>query len=478
MVVELRHAMSQATSISALSVSALSLTVLLGLTACKAVGPDYETPTMNLPTSFSKSGVNWNRTSPDSLPKPREWWKLYKDRTLNSLVERALRENQEIVAADARMRQARNISLATRGLYFPVIDVGASASRSKSVFGGGTTILQNIYSVPLDLSYEIDLWGKVRRQVEGAEASEQVSEETLNAMRLTIASEVAQNYFALRAVDADRAVLDQTLELRRRALGLLTEQRDAGAISGLDLSLAQTQVSTAEAERIGLDQDRVKLVNALAVLTGAAATGSSIPENPKLPDPPNVPGTVPSELLLQRPDIRAAERRVAVANADIGVATAAYYPSVRLGASGGVQSNTFSQLFKSDALVWSIGPNVSLPLTDQVFLRYRKDAAVNAHEAATADYRQIVLDSMREVEDALQGSSILIRQQKAQQDALNSARQAYDLSSKRFDAGLVSFLDVVDTERTRLDAERGYNAVRAQRLAISVSLIKALGGEW
>ena len=474
MVVQFPHAMSPASSIYTASFSAF-----LVLTACQPVGPNHEMPTVNLPASFSDGGVKWKSSSPDSLPKPRSWWKLYNDRTLTSLVERALDQNQEIAAASARLRQARNISLATRGEYFPSVDIGASANRSKSRFSSvGTSTIENNYSVPVDFSYEVDLWGKVRRQVEGAKASEEATAETLNAIRLSIAGEVAQTYFALRAVDADRDLLTKTVELRKKALDLLTEQRDAGAISGLDLSRAQTEVSTAEADRIQLDRDRIELVNALAVLTGSTATGSSVPERADLPDPPRIPTTVPSELLLQRPDIRAAERRVAVANADIGVATAAYYPSITIGGSGGVQSDTVSQLFKSSALVWSIGPSISLPIIDQKFLRYRKDAAVNAHEAATADYRQIVLDSIREVENALQGGSILVRRQKAEEQALSSARQTFDLSSKRFEAGLVSFLDVVDSERTRLDAERRTNAVRAERLAVSVSLIKAIGGEW
>ncbi|MBX3740536.1 MAG: efflux transporter outer membrane subunit [Akkermansiaceae bacterium] len=455
----------------------LPLSSVLLIAACKPLGPNHETPEMKLPASFSNGGVKWKKQSPDSLPNPRAWWRLYGDGTLNSLVDRALGNNQELAGASARVRQARSLSAAARGRYFPSIDLNPSSSRSKTRAQGISTV-QNNFSVPADLSYELDVWGAVRRQVESADASADAQQESFNALKLTIASEVAQTYWALRAVDADRALLSRAVELRRKAFSLLKEQRDAGAISGLDLSRAEVEVATAEADKIQLDQDRVELVNALAVLAGASATGSSVPERFDLPSPPSIPVSVPSEVLRQRPDVRAAERRVAAANADIGVAMAAYYPSFTIGGSGGFSSNTASQLFKSSSLIWSIGPNINIPITQQKFLRDRKDAAVAAHEAASADYRQIVLESIREVENALQASSIIVGRQKAQDQAAAAAKNTFDLSSKRFDAGLVSFLDVVDAERTRLDAERRSNSVRAERLALSVSLAKAIGGGW
>ncbi|MEO8616957.1 MAG: efflux transporter outer membrane subunit [Luteolibacter sp.] len=447
---------------------------------CAPVGPDHEVPTIELPASFSDGGVNWKRQTPDSLPKPRSWWRLYDDATLTSLVERALSNNQDLAASSARLQQAREISRATRTLYFPNVSLGENAGRSKTRVRGnnGGAGIENNFSVPVDLSYEVDVWGKVRRQNESAQASESAAAEDLNALRLSVASEVAQTYWALRAVDADRAMLDRTLELRRRALKLLTEQRAAGAISGLDLSRAQTEVSTAESERIGLDRTRIELVNALAVLDGAAATGSNVPERADLPKPPSVPVSVPSELLRQRPDIRAAERRVAAANADIGVATAAFYPSFVIRAAGGTSEASLSNLFKTTSLIWSIGQNATVPIIPQERLQAQRAATVAAHQAASAEYRQTVLQSVGEVENALLGSSILARRQVAQEQAQAAAEKTLELSTKRFKAGLVSFLDVVDAERTRLDAERATNAIRGERLAVSVALIKAIGGEW
>lgn len=458
----------------------LSYAPLVVLGACAPVGPDHQAPAMDLPATFSQGGVKWKRQSPDSQPQPREWWRLFGDGTLTSLVEKSLQRNQEIAGASARLKQAREISNQARSLYFPDVNLGLGAARSKSRYRGpeSGSDLSNTFSVPADLSYELDVWGKVRRQVESATASEAAARETVNAIRLSVAGEVAQTYWALRAADADRAVLDRTLEVRRKALELLTKRRDAGAISGLDLARAQTEVATAEADRIKLDQTRVELVNALAVLCGSAATGSSIPQNPALPKPPSVPPSVPSELLRQRPDIRASERNVAAANADIGVATAAFYPSISISASGGLDSETLSNLFQSSSLVWSLGANALTPVTSQKWLRAQRAAAIAAHEAASADYRQTVLEALREVENALQGSTILEQRQKAQDLALEAATKTFDLSAKRYKAGLASFLDVVDAERTRLDAERTANAIRAERLALTVSLAKALGGEW
>lgn len=453
---------------------------LVLLAACGPVGPNHETPGIELPPSFSQGGVKWNRQSPDTLPSPRAWWKLYNDATLTSLVERALTANQEIAASNARLRQAREISKQARAAYFPAINLEPSAERSKfrmRMPGGGSSQLDS-FSVPVDFDYELDVWGKVRRQVESATASEAAAQETLNALRLSIAGEVAQTYWALRAVDADRAVLTRTLEIRSRALELLTKRRDVGSISGLDLARAETEVATADADRIRLDQTRAELTNALAVLAGSIATGSRIPERTDLPGPPSIPSSLPSELLRQRPDIRAAERRVAAANADIGVAMAAFYPSFRITGSTGLDTAQTAGLLDASSLVWSIGANALMPITGQRLLRGRRDAAIAAHDAASAEYRQSVLVAIRDVENALQGTTILERRQVAQDRALAAARKTFELSAKRYKSGLVSFLDVVDAERTRLDAERAANAIRAERLAVSVSLIKAIGGEW
>ena len=459
----------------------MSFFAFVVLSACAPVGPNHQAPVMELPASFTQGGTKWKRQTTTTQPEPRAWWKLYHDATLTALVEQALEKNQELAASAARMRQARELSNAVRSRYFPDVTTGANVNRSYSRFPGShgsMFIHQDNFIIPVDFSYEVDLWGKVRRQVESSKATAQAAGETLNALRLSVAGEVVQTYWALRAVDTDRMVLNKTLVIRRKALELLTKRRDAGNLSGLDLARAETEVATVEAERIQLDQQRVTLVNALAVLTGSMATGSSIAERPELPSPPTVPVSVPSEVLRQRPDIRAAERRVAAANADIGVATAAFYPSFAINSSSGLSSDTWNNLFRASSIIWTLGANAAAPVFQGHLLTSQKKAAIAAHEAASADYRQTVLDSIREVENALQGGAILERRQVAQDHALAAALKTFDLSFKRYESGLVSFLDVVDAERTRLDSERAANAVRAERLAVSVSLIKALGGEW
>ncbi|MBC7981148.1 MAG: efflux transporter outer membrane subunit [Armatimonadetes bacterium] len=453
---------------------------MLVFAGCKAVGPDYEVPQLDLPAGFSQSGVKWTRVGAGKEIKNRSWWRVYGDGTLNAIMDRSLANNQELAGASARLKQARALSASVRSLYFPSIDLGAGAERSRFRFRGpsGGSNIQESYEIPVTLRYEFDVWGKVRRQVESAEAGEAATKESLNALRLAVAGEVAQTYWALRAVDADREILSRAVELRQRAFGILKKQQEGGAISGLDLSRAETELASADAERIRLDQDRVELVNALAVLSGSVAIGSKVNSSGVMPEAPGVPVSVPSDVLRQRPDIRAAERRVAAANAEIGVATAAFYPSVSIDASGGFDSTTLGDLFTADSLVWSLGPNVSIPLTGQKFLRQRRDAALAAHEVATAEYRQTVLDAMREAENAIQAVSILKRREAAQRNATESARKTFDLSTKRYEGGLVNFLDVVDAERSRLDSERLLNAVKAEQLAISVALFRAMGGAW
>lgn len=452
------------------------------LSTCAPVGPNHETPVMKLPASFSQGGVTWRRETPATQPAPQEWWRLYKDPTLSALIGKALEHNQNLEAAAARLDEARKLSAVARSRYFPGVDLGTSAERQKfrpranaiNVPGG----IENTFRVPLDLSYEVDAWGKVRRQVEGAGAREAAAEEQLNALRLTIGSETARTYWALRAVDADRDLLTRTVALREEALGLLRRQEEAGSISRLDLSRAETEVATARAERVALDRDRAELVNALAALTGSVASGSAVTQNPTIPSPPRIPTSTPGDLLRQRPDIRAAEHRVAAANADIGVAEAMFYPTFTIGGSVGLDAERLRDLSSIDSLVWTIGGSALLPITGQKLLRAQRDASVAAHRAASAEYRQNVLDAIRDVENALQGAAILTRSEQAARAASESAARTFELSRQRYEAGLVGFLEVVDAERTRLESERRLNAVRAERIAVSIALIQSLGGSW
>lgn len=459
--------------------SPLSLAVVgLALVGC-TVGPNHQTPTMELPTSFATGGVKWKRTSEPKLYENNRWWRVFSDSTLNELAEATASRNYQLESAAATLREARAMSRGARSRFFPTISFNPSYTNSQMrAPGSGNTIRNEGFSLPVDLDWELDLWGKVRRQVEGAKANEQAAEASVAAMRLSLTAETAFTYWALRGVDSDRAILRSTVELRNNALGLLREQMNAGAISQLDVSRAETEVATAEADLIGLDRTRAELVSALAVLTGRPSSSFKISEKAELPDPPSIPSGVPSDLLLRRPDLYVAERRVAATNAEIGVTQAAFYPSVRISMSGGLDSATWGNLFDAQSKIWSIGPSISQPIATFGRLQADRDAAIARHDQASLDYKQSVLTALKETDDSLRALEVLRRQQGAQEKAVSSSGTAFNLSKERFTGGIINFLDVVDAERTRLNTLREANALRAERLGVTVTLIKALGGSW
>jgi len=466
----------------------LTAAAALLATACTTLGPDYQRPEIDLPDSFTEDGMTWRQANPSASQDTGKWWQVFSDPTLNQIQETAATENLTIQSASARLEQARAISRATRTRFFPSLDLNPNYTRSQSISRGGgrqgdvgtpgTTTLFSSYRIPVDLSYELDTWGKVRRQVEAAGADEASSEAQLRALRLSVESEIAQTYYALRTVDANIAILRNTIALRERALELLGDMLEAGAIGEMDVARAATEVANAEAELAGLEKDRIELVNALAVLSGQLAGPYQIEELAGLPQPPRIPTTLPSQLLEQRPDVAASEYTVAAANARIGVATAAYFPSFTFDASLGLEAINLSNLLSSDSLIWSIGPGINLPIIDQLRLRAEKDASAAEYRATVAEYRETVLIAIREVEDALQGLRILNRQEDARTRAVTSAQRTFDLAMERFDEGLVNFLDVVDAERTLLDAQRNATITKGERLATTINLIKAIGGSW
>ncbi len=461
--------------------SLVTTTILLALSSCTLVGPDHQAPEMDLPASFSHQGVSWKRTSDPKVYANSRWWKVFGDSTLTSLVNDAEAQNLTIKAAAARLAEARAMSRSARAALLPSLDFRADASRTDMInrFGpGGGGLLMNFYQLPLELSYEVNLWGKVTRQIEGANAREAASQASIAATTLSLTADTAQTYWALRGLDAERAIVKESIALRKETLSLVDARFQAGTVSELDVSRAKTEVATAESELIGMDRQRSELVNALALLTGRAATGFQVAVDASLPSAPRIPAGVPADLLLRRPDIFVVERNVAAANAEIGVAQAAFYPNLRLRASGGVEGIDLSDLISTDYIVWSLGSSLTYPILGQKNLRARRDAAVANHQAVSAEYKQSVLVALRETEDSLKGLDFLARQEDAQNSAVAAAHRTLDLSKERFEAGLVSFLEVVETERTLLATKRLATSLRAQRLAVTVNLIKALGGSW
>ncbi len=456
------------------------------LAGCMSVGPEYERPANEAPAQFKAAELGeWKEGEPlDHLPKG-EWWKVFNNTMLNELQAKTLKANQELKAAFARMNQARATARVARSEFFPTLDANPSFRRERFSpnqepdFGA---ITANTFSAPLDLSYEIDLWGRVRRGFEGARADAAASQAAFQNVLLTLQADVAQNYFSLRALDAEIGVLRRSLELRREQVGIVRGRLDAGIGTELDVARAETEFSTVQGEVAALARRRAELENALAILAGESPSTFKIAAAEAGSDwnvtPPAVPAGLPSQLLERRPDVAQAERQLAAENSRIGVAKAAFFPVVRLTGSGGFLSAEAESLFNWESRVWSIGPSVSLP----IFAGGRNLAnlrrAQDRYDESVAQYRQQVLMAFGEVENALAGIRYLEEQFVAQERAAQSARRAHELARESFTAGLSEYLDVIDADRAALQTLRTNHQLNGERLKAVVQLIKALGGGW
>ncbi|WP_432823601.1 efflux transporter outer membrane subunit [Trichloromonas sp.] len=459
--------------------SFMSAIVLLLFAGC-TLGPNYAKPDLDVPLVY-KEGAPWKEATPQDQVSRGAWWEIYGDPVLNRLEEQTAAANQTLAAAFARLTQAQAVARIDRADRLPRLDLNASMGRSRtagdfSATGEGAT--GNSFSVPLDLSYEIDLWGRVRRTVEASNADAQVSEADYLSLLLSLQAEVAGNYFALRSLDQEIELLQRTVRLRRENLDLVTSLFNQGQIGQLDLARAQTELATTEAEAIGLGKRRAELEHALAVLSGRPASEFALPAAGLAVRVPAVAPGLPSRLLERRPDISAAERQMIASNARIGVAKTAFFPAIRLTGSAGFSSTETSSLFAWDSRSWALGPAVSLPVFEAGRNSANLERAKAAYEETVAEYRQQVLVAFAEVENALSGLRILSEQEVVQQRAVDASRQAAALSDKRYRAGLVSYLEVVDSQRTALQIERSAVQIFGQRLQSSVLLIKALGGGW
>jgi multidrug efflux system outer membrane protein len=454
------------------------------LLASCAAGPDYERPGAETPAGWKEPGP-WKEAAPRDAISKGSWWELFGDPLLNDLEARAAAANLDLKAAVARVSQARAIARLTESQFYPTISLDPSAARTRyaadrplaptSPHSAYTT---NDFRIPVDLSYEIDVWGRVRRSSEAATAMAEASVAGYETVRLTLHADVAASYFALRSIDSERSVLRRTLELRREALRLAQTRLRLGAGNELDVSRAETELTTAEAESIGLERRRAEIEHALAVLTGRPPADLSVPEKPLDLAPPAIPPGLPSELLERRPDVAEAERRMAASNAEIGIATAAYYPSFRLTATGGFESSDLSSLFGWKNYIWSLGAAAAGALFQGGATTADVERARGRYEESVAVYRLRLLVAFQEVEDGLSGLRVLSQQAEAQSRAMASARRTADLSTTRYNAGLVSYLEVVDAERTALQSELLATQIQGQRLVTSVFLVKALGGGW
>lgn len=467
----------------------LALAVLL-LSGC-AVGPDYQRPESAASKQF-KQAAGWKTAAPADAVLRSAWWELYGDAELNQLVGRLSLANQDLAAAQAQYEQARAMVSQARAGFYPTLSTNASVKRTGQ--GGGSSTLSTSdgigvsganaakisesYDLSLDAAWELDVWGKLRRGLESSDASFQASAADLAALQLSLQSELTQNYLQLRVLDEQTRLLDATAAAYARALKLTENQYQAGIVAKSDVSQARTQLYSTQAQAIDLQWQRAQFENAIAVLVGVAPSEFSIAARKELPGLPNVPLALPSELLERRPDIASAERKMIAANAEIGVAEAAWYPDLSLTASGGYNGSSYGDWINVPNRVWSIGPQLAMTLFDGGARSAQVDNAEASYQQTVAQYRQTVLDSFREVEDALVQLQVYEQEAKVQQDAVNAARESLQSLNNQYQVGTVDYNSVVSVQTSTLSNERTALTLLGNRLTASVQLIAALGGGW
>ena len=454
------------------------------LSAC-TLSPDYHRPELNSTAAQFKHAEGWTQASPSDAIARGAWWEIYGDAGLNALVEELNRSNQTVAQSEAQYRQAQALVRSSRASLFPSLDLSASKNRSAQGTGSSSSSLsnnssgiRNTYNAQLGVSWEIDLWGKLRETLNANEASAEASFADLASIRLSQQSELVQNYLQLRVIDEQKRLLEATVEAYQRSLKMSENQYRAG-ISGKDaVAQAQTQLRNTQASLIDLIWQRAQFENAIAVLTGQAPAGFNLAEIKNVPKLPQIPVSLPSQLLERRPDIASAERSVIAANANIGVAKAAYYPDFSLSLSGGYSSSQYQDWISVPNRFWSVGPKISLPLFDGGQRSAEVDRNEAVYDQTVAKYRQTVLDGLREVENYMVQLKVLGDESVVQEQALESARESLRLTSNQYKAGLIAYLDVVSVQTTALSTERSVLNLLQSRLIASVQLIAALGGGW
>lgn len=455
------------------------------LTACTA-GPDYVRPTAEVPAAYkegTKGELRWQPASPrDHLPRGN-WWSAFGDPRLDALLAQVNVSNQTLVAAEAQFRQSAALAEAARAAWFPSLNAGLAETRSRPsgttgpVIGAATS-KRTIYSAPLNFAWEVDLWGRVRRSVEAGESTAQASAADVENARLSLQAQLAQDYFLLRALDSQKRLLEATVAAYAKSLELTSNRYRTGVVARIDVAQAEAQLKSAQAQLLDLGVQRAQLEHAIAVLTGRPPAGFAIAPAEYAPKPPAAPSALPAELLERRPDIAAAERRVAAANAQIGVAEAAWFPTATLSASYGFQTAAAAQWFTLPSRFWSIGPALALPLLDGGRRAAASNQAIAAYDAAVANYRQVVLTGFQEVEDNLAALRILEEEARVQGEAAAAAEKSLEYSLNQYKAGITTYLQVVSAQATALSAQRTSADILARRMTASVQLVKALGGGW
>jgi NodT family efflux transporter outer membrane factor (OMF) lipoprotein len=466
---------------------AFLIVVALLMAGCM-VGPKYSKPAVPAAPAFSEQppksfteSAGWKQAQPADTTLRTDWWQLFGNAELNGLEEQINLSNQTLKAAEARFRQARALIQLNRSNLFPTISTTPSITTNRLSRNAPTGTVPGDfgeYTLPIDVNYELDAWGRVRRSIAAAREETQASAGDVETIRLSLHAELAIDYFELRSLDAQKQLLDETLVAYQKALDLTQNRFDGGLSSRAEVAQARTQLETTRAQDIGVGVSRASFEHAIAILTGQTPESLTFSPVPLNTTPPVIPTGVPSQLLERRPDIAASERRAAEANEQIGIARAAFFPTLLLTATGGLEGSTPVNWLTWPSRLWAVGPSVAETIFDAGRRRAVSESAVAAYDETVANYRQAALMAFQQVEDNLAALRILEEQAEAQRVAVEAARQSLDLSLNRYKGGLVTYLEVITAQSIALQNESTEVDILRRRMDASVLLIKALGGGW
>lgn len=458
------------------------------LTGC-TVGPKYVMPQVPTTQAFKeplpeqfKESKDWQLAHPGQPDLPPDWWQVFGDPVLTGLEEKAAANNQDLTAAEARFREARATIRFNRAAEFPTVTVGPGISSlrdsgNRPYFGAAAKAVGD-FTLPFDLSYEVDLWGRIGRSVTAAREEAQATGADLAAAKLSIQAEVAFDYFEVRSADAQKRLLDDTVKAYTDALQLTVNRFEGGVAPKADVAQAQTQLDTTRAQDTDIDSQRAQFEHAIAVLIGEPPASFTLAPSPEALKVPSFPVSVPSQLLERRPDIAAAERRVAASNEQIGIARAAFFPVLSIGASAGLEGTSLLNWFNWPSRFWSVGPSMAQTLFDAGRRRSVSDAAIANYDATVAEYRETALTAFQQVEDSLAALRVLEQEAKQQHDAVNSAQESLQIFTNRYQGGVDNYLQVINAQTIDLTNQRTEIDILRRRMEASVLLIKALGGGW
>ncbi len=446
------------------------------------MGPKYSKPTTQIPPAY-KENANWKPAQPGDQAQKGKWWEIFQDPQLNALEEKVDVSNQSLRAAVDRFQEARDVLRETRSALYPLVTASVTPSQDrqsqhKALFGGTAPVNYSDLTLAGDFSYEADVWGSVRRSVQSSRSLAQASAADLETLRLSLHAELALDYLTLRGLDAQKQLFDTNVDAFQKAVQLTEDRFKGGVASREDVELADTQLEQTRAQDIDITSARDQFEHAVAVLIGQPASTFSLDPAPLPATPPVPPPGLPSELVERRPDIAGAERRVASANEQVGIARAAFFPTITLGLVGGFESGRFPNWLTGPSALWSIGATAAETVFDAGRRRAVSDQAIASYDEMIADYQQTVLTSFQQVEDSLSDLRVLEEEAKTQDAAVGAANRALEQSTNRYKGGLDTYLTVITAQSAALSNERAAVSLLTRRLTSTVLLVEALGGGW